>query len=195
MNSSSDDITWRVNGASFRNSPNISFVKVPLSGGGFGSSLSIETLPDFSEISVQCVAIFYEGTPLQFTPPVTLLIQGVNVLQVFVQSLNVCGHADIPGNICNLNLTRNYSSGILTTFWDPLPSIDITDRHPDIIYHVEILKTTCGRRELVSDENVTETFINNLLSPLELMETYTAFITPRNNVPEYVDGPKREMNG
>ena len=89
QHSSSDDITWSVNGTSFHNSPNISVVKVPLSGGGFRSSLSVATLPDFSETSVQCVAIFYQGTPFQFTPPVTLLIQGVDIRQVFVQILNL----------------------------------------------------------------------------------------------------------
>ena len=87
QHSSSDDITWRVNGASFSTLPNISFVKFPLSGGGFRSSLSVATLPDFSETSVQCVAIFYEETPFQFTPPAILLIQGVNVRQVFIQIL------------------------------------------------------------------------------------------------------------
>jgi hypothetical protein len=49
----------------------------------------------------------------------------------------------------------------------------------------------------MSDENVTESITSNslIISPLELMEIYTAVITPRNNVPGYVDGPKREMNG
>ncbi len=42
---------------------------------------------------------------------------------------------------------------------------------------------------------MTESIINNSLSPLELMEIYMAVITPRNNVPGYVDGPRREMKG
>ena len=44
----------------------------------------------------------------------------------------------------------------------------------------------------MSDENVTESIT---LSPPELMEIYTAAITPRNNVPGYVNGPRREIKG
>ena len=101
----------------------------------------------------------------------------------------------IPGNVSNLGFERNYSSGVLTTFWDPLPTLDITDRDPDIIYHVQIFKTTCGQYVLLSDENVTESITSNSLSPLELMEIYSAIIIPRNNVPRYVNGPSREMKG
>ena len=103
----------------------------------------------------------------------------------------------IPGNVNNLGLERNCSSesGVLTTFWDPLPTLDITDRDPDIIYRVQIFKTTCGRSVLMSDENVTESITSNYLSPLELMEIYSAVITPRNNVPGYVNGPTREVKG
>ena len=57
---------------------------------------------------------------------------------------------DIPGNISNLGFKRNYSSGILATSWDPLPTIDITSRDPDIIYHVAIFKITCGQSVLMS---------------------------------------------
>ena len=99
---------------------------------------------------------------------------------------------DIPGNISNLGFKRNHSSGILTTFWDPLPTLDITDRDPDIIYHVEIFKTTYGQNVLMSDENVTESISNN---SLDLMKIYTAIVTPRNNVPEYIDGPSVVMQG
>ena len=101
----------------------------------------------------------------------------------------------IPGSVSNLEFERNYSSGVLTTFWDPLPTLDITDRDPDIIYRVQIFKiiSGCGQSILMSDENVTENITS--LSPLELMEIYTAIITPRNNVPGYVDGPKEERKG
>ena len=101
----------------------------------------------------------------------------------------------IPGNVSNLGFERNHSSGTLTTFWDPLPTLDITDREPNIIYRVQIFKTTCGQSVLVSDENVTESITSNSLSPLELMEIYSAVITPRNNVSGYVNGPRREMKG
>ena len=45
----------------------------------------------------------------------------------------------------------------------------------------------------MSDENVTESITS--FSPLELMEIYTAAIIPRNNVPGYVNGPRREIKG
>ena len=74
---SSDDIVWRVNGTS-TNSPHISTEIVPLSGGGYSSSLSIRTLLGFNETTIECLGIFYEGSPpFQFTSPVILLIQGV----------------------------------------------------------------------------------------------------------------------
>ena len=47
----------------------------------------------------------------------------------------------------------------------------------------------------MSDKNVTESITSNYLSPLEHLERYTVVITPRNNVPGYVDGPTREMEG
>ena len=73
---SSDDIAWRVNGTS-TNSPHISTEKSPLSGGGYSSSLSIGTLLGFNETTIECVVVFYERSPFQFTSPVILLIQGV----------------------------------------------------------------------------------------------------------------------
>ena len=57
---------------------------------------------------------------------------------------------------------------------------------------MQIFKTTCGQNVLMSDENVAESVTSNSLS---LMEIYTAVITPRNNVPGYIDGPKEEMKG
>ena len=101
----------------------------------------------------------------------------------------------VPGHISNLGFKRNYSSGVLTIFWDPLPTLDITDRDPDIVYHVQIFKIVsgCGQSVLMSDENVTESITS--LSSAEHMEIYTAVITPRNNVPGYIDGPKEERKG
>ena len=101
----------------------------------------------------------------------------------------------IPGNVSNFGFDRNYSSGILTTFWEPLPTLDITDRDPDIIYRVQIFKTTCDQNILLSDENVTESITSNSLSPLELMEIYLAIITPRNNVSVYINGPRKAIKG
>ena len=74
---SSDDITWRINGKAV-SSPNITIERVPLSSGGFNSSFSIPTLLDFNQTIIECVAVFYrESDPFQFSPSVTLLIQGI----------------------------------------------------------------------------------------------------------------------
>ena len=105
---------------------------------------------------------------------------------------------DIPGNISTLDSKRNYSDGkrnyscTLTTIWDPLPTLDITGRDPDIIYHVEIFKTTCGQSILISDEDVTDSITNNTL---DMMEIYKAVVTPRNNVPRYINGPSVATQG
>ncbi len=72
---SSDAITWRVNGSSLSSS-NISEWRVPVDDGGFGSFLSIATLPGFNNTTIECGAIFFDSSPLLFTPPVTLLVQG-----------------------------------------------------------------------------------------------------------------------
>ena len=74
---SSDDIIWRVNGTSI-SSPNISEWRVPVGDGGFASFLSIATLPGFSNTTIECGAIFFDASSLLFTPPVTLLIQGMS---------------------------------------------------------------------------------------------------------------------
>ena len=70
---SCDGITWLVNGTSVNsiNSPNIT-----TSSSGTMHSLSIGTLLEYSGTTVVCVALFFDGSPLIFTPSVTLLIQG-----------------------------------------------------------------------------------------------------------------------
>ena len=74
----SDNIIWRVNGISLlRSQTNISIEEDSLNGDGFRSSLSIETYLVFNETTVECVAIFFqESSPLLFSSPVILLIQG-----------------------------------------------------------------------------------------------------------------------
>ena len=76
---SSDDITWRVNGTSISASDNnnISEWRVPVGDGHFIYLLSIATLPGFNNTTIECGAVFFDGSPLLFTPPVALLIQGI----------------------------------------------------------------------------------------------------------------------
>ena len=77
QHNSSDGITWRVNGISTA-SPNVTTQVIRLGDRRFRSSLSIATLPDFNNTTIECGAVFFDGSPLQFTPPVTLLIQGTS---------------------------------------------------------------------------------------------------------------------
>ena len=44
----------------------------------------------------------------------------------------------------------------------------------------------------MSNENVTESTVN---STLDLMEIYRTTVTPRNNVPGYINGPSVAMQG
>ena len=70
QHNSCDGITWRVNGTS-----TTSVIQVIYLGDrSVRSSLSIATLPGFN--TIECVAVFTDGSPPQFTPLVTLLIQG-----------------------------------------------------------------------------------------------------------------------
>ena len=62
-----DAVFWQVNGASLNraNFPNIS------------TTTSIRTLLKYNQTTIVCVALFFDGTPPQFTAPVALLIQGL----------------------------------------------------------------------------------------------------------------------
>ena len=75
---SSDDIIWRVNGTSIIYRDNISERRVPAGDGHFVYFLSIPALPDFNNTTIECGAVFFDGSPLLFIPPVTLLIQGMS---------------------------------------------------------------------------------------------------------------------
>ena len=73
QHSSSDAINWRVNGSSQNkiNSPNIftsTYTDV--------DTITFQTLVEFNQTTVECVATFFDGSPPQFTSPVALLIQG-----------------------------------------------------------------------------------------------------------------------
>ena len=74
---SSDDIVWLVNGTSIISRDNISIWNVTVGDGHFIHLLSIAILPGFNNTTIECGAIFFDGPPLLFTPPVTLLIQGI----------------------------------------------------------------------------------------------------------------------
>ena len=82
QHSNSDGINWRVDGLSLNvlNSPNIhSSSSNPQINGAKLYSLSIKTVSEFNQSNVVCVAVFFDESPSQYTPPVTLLIQGLSV--------------------------------------------------------------------------------------------------------------------
>ena len=67
------------------NSPNISINDIQESGGGRIDTLSIGTLLKFNQTTVECAAVFFDGTPSPLTPAVTLLIQGLlNIIKILI---------------------------------------------------------------------------------------------------------------
>ena len=77
--------------------------------------------------------------------------------------------------------------------WSPLPTLDINDTDPDIVYTVKLYQITCGQNVLtyereVAGNNVTE-------EGLDLMQIYKAVIAARNNVREARKGPSAETKG
>ena len=88
---------------------------------------------------------------------------------------------------------RNYSLGVLTIEWDPLPTLDLTDADPDIVYNVELVRITCGQNVSISQTSVVET--SATVENLDLMQIYKAVISARNNVREARNGPSMEISG
>ena len=92
-----------------------------------------------------------------------------------------------------LDLLRDYSKDELTTLWNPLPTLDINDTDPDILYTVELYQITCGQNILI---NRTEVAGRNVTEEgLDLMQIYKAVIAARNNVSGARNGPSVEMKG
>ena len=79
----------------------------------------------------------------------------------------------------NASCERNYSSSVLTTSLASLPSLDLTDIDPDIVYSVDLFKITCGQDVSMNHEILAG---NSTSNTLDLMQIYKAIITPRNNV-------------
>lgn len=110
-----------------------------------------------------------------------------------IVTYNYYYHIGTPGKVKMSRIHRNHSSGVLTTIWDPVPSLDLTDADPDIIYMVEFFKITCGQnvhisRRVVAGNSATE-------ENLDPMQVYKAVITARNNVMEARNGPSVEIEG
>ena len=79
------------------------------------------------------------------------------------------------------------------TLWDSLPSLDLTDIDPDIVYTVELFKITCDKYVSMSHKVVAENSATE--EGLDLMQIYKAVIAARNNVTGARNGPSVEMIG
>ena len=100
--------------------------------------------------------------------------------------------ADISNRVKNVTLLRDYSEDELMTLWNPLPTLDINDTDPDILYTVELYQITCGQNILI---NRTEVAGSNVTEEgLDLMQIYKAFIAARNNVRGARNGPNVEFD-
>ena len=79
------------------------------------------------------------------------------------------------------------------TLWNPLPTLDINNTDPDIVYTVELYLITCGKNIPI---NQTEVAGNNVTEEgIDLMQIYKAVIAARNNVREARNGRSAEMEG
>ena len=76
QHTTADVIFWRLNGThvTFKSGVTTSFTILP--GGGILNKLTIEARPEYNTTSVECVALFIDGSPLVVTDTVVLTIQG-----------------------------------------------------------------------------------------------------------------------
>ena len=77
--------------------------------------------------------------------------------------------------------------------WNPLPTLDINDTDPDIVYTVELYQITCGQNILINRTVVAGTSVTE--ENLDLMQIFKAVIAARNNVPGARNGPSVEIEG
>ena len=98
-----------------------------------------------------------------------------------------------PGEVKNVFNHRSYSSNSLIITWDHLPSLDLTDIDPDLVYTVQLFEVTCDRNISVSHQVVARS--NATIQNLDLMQVYKAVIAAKNNVREARNGPSVEMRG
>ena len=102
-------------------------------------------------------------------------------------------YADTPKQVENVALLRDYSEDELTILWNPLPTLDINDTDPDILYTVELYQITCGQNILI---NRTEVAGSNVTEEgLDLMQIYKAVIAARNNVRGARNGSNAQVKG
>ena len=102
--------------------------------------------------------------------------------------------SDVPGKVTNAVCKRNHTSGAhLITEWDPLPSLDLTNADPDIVYRVQWWNVTCGQNMSMGEETVNGTNTSYVIHHPH--EIYEVTITPRNNIMAARDGGSTMMRG
>ena len=103
-------------------------------------------------------------------------------------------NVDIPSKVENASCKRNHSSGAhLITEWDPLPSLNLTNAEPDIVYRVQWWKITCGQNVSMGEETVNGT--NTSYAIHQPYEIYEVVIIPKNNVLLAEDGKGNILRG
>ena len=118
----------------------------------------------------------------------------VHLIIVFIHTLSYYHNASsgTPGKVKIVSINRNPSSSLLTTRWSSLPSLDLNDTDPDIVYSVELYKITCGEDIFMSHEDV---FVNSTNNTVDPMQIYKVIITARNNVEGARNGNSTEISG
>ena len=99
------------------------------------------------------------------------------------------------------NISVNISQEILEIKWDPPFSLDLTNIDPDVIYTVEVYKTTCGGnpKSLVTSDSTlfdpayihTQEAVNMTLD----MDLLDFKIIPRSNSKRSINGAASTING
>ena len=101
--------------------------------------------------------------------------------------------SDTPGKVENVTCERNSPSSVLTIKWNSLPSLDINDTDPDIVYSVELYQITCGQDIFMNNNNnMPQNSTSNSIDPTQI---YGVTITARNNMEGARNGPSVEMKG
>ena len=197
---SCDDIVWNLNNRRTNNVTN-----TPLSSGGFNSSLTIETQLNSSGSTVQCICVFFRNTPSELSAPAILLVQGKCmcmstdlpcILEQDFVIISLCYQyftIGIPEEVKNPMHQRDYSSKAITTEWNALSSLDLTDINPDIMYSVELFMITCGQHVPMGHQDVTGNSTTD--GGLDLMQIYEISISARNNVPHAKNGTSAKIKG
>ena len=99
---------------------------------------------------------------------------------------------ETPGKVENTVCERNSHLDVLTTQWNSLPSLDINDTDPDVVYRYELYLITCGQNILINSRNVTGNSTSDSVDPMQI---YRATVAARNNVEGARYGPSVEIDG